>query len=155
MLLGNKQLLGRQLTSPTVSFLGKKLTPLTSAKDLRVILDSHLTYDSHISQLVSSHRVKNNFDKETLSIMITSLVFNYFSLYKGSCLNLKIIWLKRVRFFVFLRCAYLYDEEVVRYSEKWFQLLYWNGWMEIYCPFWYTNLVHWHTNTGRPHILFV
>ena len=83
MLLGNKQLLGRQLTSPTVSFLGKKLTPLTSAKDLRVILDSHLTYDSHISQLVSScfamlvqiNRVKNNFDKETLSIMITSLVF--------------------------------------------------------------------------------
>ena len=83
MLLGTKQLMRRQLTCPTVSFLDKLLTPLTSAKDLRVILDSHLTYDSHISQLVSScfaklvqiNRVKNNFDKETLSIMITSLVF--------------------------------------------------------------------------------
>ena len=41
MLLGTKHLMGRQLTSPTVSFLGMTLTPLTSAKDLGVILDSH------------------------------------------------------------------------------------------------------------------
>ena len=54
MLLGTKQLMGRQLTCPTVSFLDKLLTPLTSAKDLSMILESHLTYDNHISQFVSS-----------------------------------------------------------------------------------------------------
>ena len=54
MLLGTKQLMGRQLTCPTVSFLDKSLTPLTSAKDRGMILDSHPTYDNHISQFVSS-----------------------------------------------------------------------------------------------------
>ena len=54
MLLGTKQLMGRQLTCPTVSFLDKLLTSLTSAKDLGMILDSHPTYDNHISQFVSS-----------------------------------------------------------------------------------------------------
>ena len=85
MLLGTKQLMGRQLTSPTVSFLGKTLTPITPAKDLGMIIDSHLTYDSHniISQLVSSclaklvqiNQVKNSFDKDTLPKMIMPLVF--------------------------------------------------------------------------------
>ena len=51
MLLGTKQLMGRQLTCPTVSFLDKSLTPLTSANDLGMMLDSHLTYDNHISHL--------------------------------------------------------------------------------------------------------
>ena len=86
MILGTKQLMGRQLTSPTVSFLGKTLTPLTSAKDLgMIIIDSHLNYDSHniISQLVSPclaklvqiNQVKNSFDKHTLPEMIMPLVF--------------------------------------------------------------------------------
>jgi len=86
MLLGTKQLMGREpITSPTVSFLGKTLTPLTSAKDLGMIIDSYLTYDSHniISQLVSSclaklvqiNQVKNSFDKDTLPKMIMPLVF--------------------------------------------------------------------------------
>ena len=74
--------LGRRLTSSTVSFLGKMLTPLTSwsAKDLGVILDLYLTYDNHISQLVSSCIAKlvqiNRADKETLSIMIMTLVLS-------------------------------------------------------------------------------
>ena len=45
---------------------------------------------------------------------------------KASSLNLKIIWSKRVSFFVFLRCAYLYFEVTVRgccCSEKKFHLL--------------------------------
>ena len=85
MLLGTKQLISRQLTSPTVSFLGKTLTPLISAKNRGMIIDSHLTYDSHniISQLVSSclaklvqiNEVKNSFDKDTLPKMIMPLVF--------------------------------------------------------------------------------
>ena len=66
------------------SFLGKTLSPVTSAKDLGVILDPNLTYNAHISQLVSSclakllqiSRAKHSFDKESLSLMIKSLVFS-------------------------------------------------------------------------------
>ena len=84
MLFGTRQLLSRQLTSPTLSFLGKILFPVTFAKDLGVILDSHLTYNAHISQLVSSclaklvqiSRVKHSFDKTSLSLIIKSLVFS-------------------------------------------------------------------------------
>ena len=58
----------------SVSFMGKTLTHVDSARDLGVIIDSHLTYDSHISHLVSSclsklvqiNRVKNSFDKDIL-----------------------------------------------------------------------------------------
>ena len=85
MLLGTKQLIGIQLTSPAVSFLGKTLTSLMSAKNRGMIIDSHLTYDSHniISQLVSPclaklvqiNQVKNSFDKDTLPKMIMPLVF--------------------------------------------------------------------------------
>ena len=38
----------------TLSFLGKDIIPVFSAKDLGVILDSHLTYNDHIKNLVSS-----------------------------------------------------------------------------------------------------
>ena len=67
-----------------VSFLGKSLEPVASAKDLGVTLDSHLTYDCHISNVVSScmaklcqiNRVKNSFDGKTLEQLISSLVFS-------------------------------------------------------------------------------
>ena len=57
---------------------------LVSAKDLGVFLDPHLTYYHHISCVVSScfaklcqiNRVKRSFDKETLELLITSLVFS-------------------------------------------------------------------------------
>ena len=66
----------------SVNFLGKSLKPAVSTKDLGVTLDSHLTYDNHISQLVSScmnklcqiNRAKNSFDTKTLSEIIKSLV---------------------------------------------------------------------------------
>ena len=38
----------------SVSFMGRTLTPVDSARDLVVIMDSYLTYDNHISCLVSS-----------------------------------------------------------------------------------------------------
>ena len=68
----------------SVSFMGKTLTPVDSARDLSVIIDSHLTYDSHISRLVSSclsklvqiNRVKKSFDKDILMLIISSLVFS-------------------------------------------------------------------------------
>ena len=57
---------------------------LVSAKDLGVFLDPHLTYYHHISCVVSScfaklcqiNRVKRSFDRETLELLITSLVFS-------------------------------------------------------------------------------
>ena len=66
----------------THSFLGKDIIPVFSAKDLGVILDSHLTYNDHIKNLVSSctsklcqiNRVKDSFDKETLKLISSSLV---------------------------------------------------------------------------------
>ena len=69
---------------PRVVFLGKTLKPTDSAKDLGVFLDPHLTYDHHISCVVSScfaklcqiNRVKRSFNKETLELFITSLVFS-------------------------------------------------------------------------------
>ena len=37
-----------------LSLLGKELVPATTAKDLRVILDSNLTFNDHVIQTVSS-----------------------------------------------------------------------------------------------------
>ena len=66
--------------SATFALLSVSHPPL----DLGVILDPNLTYNAHISQLVSSclaklvqiSRVKHSFDKESLSLMIKSLVFS-------------------------------------------------------------------------------
>ena len=48
--------------------------------------------------------------------------YNYFRLYKASSLNLKMIWSRRVSFFVFLRCR-IFMGQSHGYSEKWFHLL--------------------------------
>ena len=42
----------------SVLFLGKSFNPVDSARDLGVITDSYLTYDSHISSSVSSYLSK-------------------------------------------------------------------------------------------------
>lgn len=83
MLIGTRQLMSCHSVDFSVSFMGKTLTPVDSARDLGVIIDSHLTYDSHISHLVSSclsklvqiNRVKKSFDKDILMLIISSLVF--------------------------------------------------------------------------------
>jgi len=76
--------------------------------------------------------------------------YNYFTLYKASSLNLKIIWSKRVSFLVFLRCRIFMQRShssrlsaIVRSDSICF---YWNGWMKIDHSFWYTSHVQWHTN---------
>ena len=77
MLIGTKQMI-------TVSFIGKTLMAVESARDLVEYIDLHLTYDTHISHLVSScltklvqiNRVKYCFDRETLVLIITSLAFS-------------------------------------------------------------------------------
>ena len=58
-----------------LSLLGKELVPATTAKDLRVILHSNLTFNDHVIQTVSScmlclaqiNRVKNSFEKKSRS----------------------------------------------------------------------------------------
>ena len=80
---GTRQLVSK-LPDVSVPFLGQQLIPESSAKDLGVILDSSLTFSSHISSLSSSllsslcqiSRVRHLFSKEALCIMINSLVFS-------------------------------------------------------------------------------
>lgn len=84
ILIGTRQLMSRLPANLSVSFLGKTLEPVTSAKDLGVILDPHLTYDEHTSKLASSclsklrqiNRVKDSFDPKTLKLIVSSLVFS-------------------------------------------------------------------------------
>ncbi|CAB4026746.1 Hypothetical predicted protein [Paramuricea clavata] len=83
LLIGTPQLLKELPSSMTLSFLGKDIIPVFSAKDLGVTLDSHLSYNEH-KNLVSSctaklcqiNRVKDSFDKETLKLIISSLVIS-------------------------------------------------------------------------------
>ena len=65
--------------------LGKKLFPVTSATDLSMTLDSILTYDEHVTKLVSScgvgslcqiNRARHVFDMKTLNLLINALVFS-------------------------------------------------------------------------------
>ena len=84
LFLGTRQMSSRLPEDPEVVFLGKTLKPTDSAKDLGVFLDPHLTYDHHISCVMSScfaklcqiNRVKRSFDQETPELLITSLVFS-------------------------------------------------------------------------------
>ena len=83
LFIGTRQLMARLPELPQVSFLGSTLHPVTSAKDLGVILDPNLSYDQHITHVVSScfsklyqiNRVRGSFDEDTLKLLITSLVF--------------------------------------------------------------------------------
>ncbi|CAB3999650.1 Hypothetical predicted protein [Paramuricea clavata] len=64
--------------------VGKTIRPVFLAKDLGINLDSYLSYDDHISKLVSScmrklcqiNRVKDSFDNETLKLVIETLVIS-------------------------------------------------------------------------------
>ena len=78
----------RQLVSKlqhvTVPFLGQELTPLSSDKDLGIILDSNLPLSEHISTLAFSllsnlceiSRVRHLFTKDVLNIILNSLIFS-------------------------------------------------------------------------------
>lgn len=68
----------------SLRFLGEHIEPVASAKDLGIIVDSHLTYDIHTSNLAATctskliqiNRVKKSFDRETLSLLISALVLS-------------------------------------------------------------------------------
>lgn len=84
LLVGTRQLLRRLPEEMCLSFLGEDITPVSSAKDLGVTLDSNLTFDYHISELTSScmsklcqiNRVKDSFDYDTLHLIISALVMS-------------------------------------------------------------------------------
>ena len=81
----------RQMTSKRhechLSFLGKDISPVQSARDLGVILDPNLTFDNNITTTVSeciarrlaqitSNCVKHCLDKNTLLTVIHALVLS-------------------------------------------------------------------------------
>ncbi len=65
-------------------FLGKRLHPIFTAKDFGVVLDSHLKYDTHISELFSLclsklcqiNRIRHLLDREILSYVVQTLVLS-------------------------------------------------------------------------------
>ena len=84
LLLGTPQMLARVPKGFGVTLLSKEILPSCSAKDLGVIVDSHLSFDEHVTEVVSKcigslcqiNRVKHLFDRSTLVTIINSLVFS-------------------------------------------------------------------------------
>ena len=78
-----------------------------------------------------------------LEVIPVKVNYNCFTLYKASSLNLKIIWSKRVSFFVFLwRRIFIRGSHGSRLSAIMRSdsiCLYWNGWMKIDRSFSYTK----------------
>ena len=65
-----------------VTLLGKQIYPVSSVKDLGIVIDASLTYDEHVTNLVSScaaslcqiNRIKYVLDRQTLITIIKALV---------------------------------------------------------------------------------
>ena len=82
ILFGTKQLLSKVLAI-RVPFLGQQLIPVSSVKDLGIILDSNLTFNEHVNTLASSlisilcqiSRVRHLFSKSVLTTILNCLVF--------------------------------------------------------------------------------
>ena len=85
LLIGTRQQLQNLPTDMCLNFLGETIRPVPSAKDLGLIRDTNMSYDCHITELVSScmsklsaqiNRVSKCFDKETISLLVSALVMN-------------------------------------------------------------------------------
>ena len=86
LLFGVRQLLSTEQPDVTVPvpFLGQELKPVSSAKDLGIILDENLNFNDHVTSLISSllstlcqvNRVRHLFSREVLNIILNSLVFS-------------------------------------------------------------------------------
>ena len=72
------------MSDVSVPFLGQQLTPVSSAKDLGIILDSKWTFNEHVSSIHSSllsilcqrNRVRHFFSRDVLYITLNLLVFS-------------------------------------------------------------------------------
>ena len=84
LLLGTPQMLARVPEGFGVTLPCKEILPSRFAKDLGVIVDSRLSVDEHVTEVVSKctgslcqiNRVKHLFDRSTLITIINSLVFS-------------------------------------------------------------------------------
>ena len=91
LIFGSRQNTAKVNDDFNLSFFGKNLVPATTAKDFGVIMDPNLTFDNHVLETVSScmsclaqiNRVKYSFDKQSIIIIINSLVFS--KLFYCSC----------------------------------------------------------------------
>ena len=74
----------RRLTAVSVHILGKTITTVTVAKDLGIYIDQSLTYNDHITKIVSTwlhkliqiNRIKQLIDTNTLRLLLGSFVFS-------------------------------------------------------------------------------
>ena len=84
LLLGTRQMLRKIPDDINVTLLGKQIYLVSSAKDLGITIDASLTYDAHVTNLVSScaaslcqiNRIKYVLDRQTLITIIKALVFS-------------------------------------------------------------------------------
>ena len=84
MIFGSRQNIAKVNDDFNLSLFGNDLVPATTAKDLGVIMDPNLTFGNHPLETVSScmsrlaqiNRVKYSFDKQSLIIILNSLVFS-------------------------------------------------------------------------------
>ena len=83
--MGTRQLLSTLPEDFHVTLLGKEICPVSSAKNLGIILDNSLIYDDdHITEVVSKcvaalcqiNRVKHLLDTKTIVTLIKTLVFS-------------------------------------------------------------------------------
>ena len=121
LLIGTRQLMQAIPPDISLNLLGETITPVSSAKDLDVFLDSHLTYDFHITKLVSScmstlcqiNRVKDSFDSDTLSLVIEALVISkllYCSSVWSNTSSVNLKKLQAVQNFACLACNHKYQK---------------------------------------------
>ena len=84
LLFGTPQMLAGLPKGFGVSLLSKEILHSCFAKDFGVITDSHLSFDEHVTEVVSKrigrlcqiNRVKHLFDRFTFITIIISLVFS-------------------------------------------------------------------------------
>ena len=94
LLFGTTQMLNHVLDF-RVTFLEKELRPVSSARDLGMEFDECLSYDEHITHVVSKctkslcqiNRVKHILDSRTLIVIINALVFSKLYYYSSVWAN--------------------------------------------------------------------
>ena len=84
VLFGMPQLLSRIPQDITFTLMDKELKASSTSKDLGIILDTCLSYNDHVTNLVSScmsslsqiNRIHHLFERKMLIMIINSLVFS-------------------------------------------------------------------------------
>ena len=95
LVMGTRQLLSTLPEDFLVTLLGKEIYPVSSAKDLGIILDKSLTCDDHITEVVSkceaalcqNNRVKHLLDTKAIVTLIKTLVFSKVFYFSSVCSN--------------------------------------------------------------------